>query len=429
MSNLERIKARIFRSKLQRKQKKEESNSSYDNFDKVFTYQHYYEALKKCLKGVSWKLSVQLYKRHCVELIHDTMESVHKGILPKLKNALPIILFERGKRRIITPIRIEDRMTQRVLCDYALVPVISKKLIYDNGASMKDKGVDFTRKRVDLHLKEAIKEYGSEFYILTFDFKSFFDSIPHKVCLDILKECFTDKRIIGITMAIIKSYQLQQAEKIKDPVLKRETIEKIKHNESRGICLGSQVSQIMALVVPNKLDHYIKDTMNVHHYVRYMDDGFIISDNKEYLKNLYIGMQIIAETLGLTFNTKKTKIVKSTKGFVFLKIRYKVKDGKLVKTIVKDGTTRMRRKLKKYTVLVQEGRMELDDVFNSIQSWVGHSKYASSHHIRKRMLHLYDKLFGGYRMTKYWRNKGGATQYALLQANKRKSFCWCWNVP
>lgn len=427
MSNLERISARIIRDKQRRKEKKLRANSPYDNFDKVFTYQHFYCALKKCLKGVSWKASVQLYKRHCVELIHDTIESLHNGVLPKLKNTLPILLFERGKRRVITPIRIEDRMTQRVLCDYALVPVISKKLIYDNGASMKDKGVDFTRKRVDEHIKNAINEYGSEFYILTFDFKSFFDSIPHKICLEILQECFTDKRIIGITMAIIKSYQLQQAEKIKDARLKKETINKLKHNEGRGICLGSQVSQVMALVVPNKLDHYIKDYMKVRHYVRYMDDGFIISDSKEFLEELYIGMQKVAETLGLTFNTKKTRIVKSTKGFVFLKIRYKVVNGKLVKTIVKDGTTRMRRKLKKYVHLVDDGVMELDDVFNSIQSWVGHSKYARSHHIRKRMLHLYDKLFGGYRITKYWKTNGGAKQYALLQDNQRQQFCWCWN--
>ena len=63
----------------------------------------------------------------------------------------------------------------------------------------------------------------------------------------------------------------------------------------------------------------------------------------------------------------------------------------------------MRRKLKKFVHLVKEGKMLLNDVYNSIQSWLAHSMLAKSFHARKRMLDLYDKLFGGYRLTKKWR--------------------------
>lgn len=426
MTNKERILKRIERSKKKRQEKKEEYMNDYDNFDKVFSYQHFYDALRKCLKGVSWKASVQLYFQRSVELISDTYNMLHSGKLPKLKRTLSIVLYERGKRRIITPIRIEDRMTQRVLCDYALVPAISRKLIFDNGASMKDKGVHFTRKRAEHHIREAMSEYGDNFYVLTYDFKSFFDSISHKECLRILNELFTDKRLVGITMAIIKSYQISEAERIKDEKLRKETLYKLRNNEGVGICLGSQVSQSMALIIPNDLDHFIKDAKGVKHYVRYMDDGFILSDDKEFLMQLFEEMQLVAQKLGLTFNTKKTRIVKMTKGFVFLKVRYRVKDGKLIKTVVKDGTTRMRRKLKKFVFLVEDGKMSKDDVFCSVQSWLGHSRYAMTHKITKRMLGLYNELFDGYRITKAWRRKQGEL-YEILQDNKRESLRWGWN--
>ena len=426
MTNRERILKRIERSKERHKEKWNNYSKDYDNFDKVFSYQHFYDALHKCLKGVSWKASVQLYLQRCVEFITDTYNSLHNGELPKLKHTLSIVLFERGKRRVITPIRIEDRITQRVLCDHALVPAISRKLIFDNGASMKNKGVHFTRKRAEQHIREAMSEYGDNFYALVFDFKSFFDSISHKECLRILNELFTDKRLVGITMAIIKSYQLEEATKIKDENLRKETIRKLKNNEGVGICLGSQVSQSMALIIPNDLDHFIKDGKGMRHYIRYMDDGFILSDDKELLIKLFEEMQIVAERLGLKFNQKKTRIVKVTKGFVFLKVRYRVKNGKLIKTVVKDGTTRMRRKLKKFVNLVQNGDMTNDDVFCSMQSWLGHSRYAMTHKITKRMLGLYNKLFGGYRITKLWHKRQGE-KYEILQDNKRQALRWRWD--
>ena len=128
-----------------------------------------------------------------------TVDKLHNLELPKISSVRKITLYERGKERIIVPITIRDRMTQRVICDYSLIPVFKNKLIYDNGASMKGKGVDFTRKRVEKHIREAIKEYGADdLYALTFDFKSFFNSIPHQTCLNVLKDNYTDKRMIGL---------------------------------------------------------------------------------------------------------------------------------------------------------------------------------------------------------------------------------------
>lgn len=421
-----RARARILRDKQRKRQKRAEKYGNADKFEEVVSMQHFVQALQKCRKGVNWKGSVQVYTENFLEEIHAARESllVH-GQLPKLTSTKRIQVYERGKRREIVPIRISDRMIQRVLCDHALVPRLQPTLIYDNGASMKDKGVDFARKRMERHLRKAIKKYGSNFYALTFDFKSFFDSIPHKTCLRALKQYFTDKRIIGLTMAIIRSYQLSLLDELEDFEERERRRKIIQNNESVGICLGSQVSQIMALVVPNLLDHYIKDRIGVKHYIRYMDDGVILSDDKEFLHELYAEMKRICDDLGLTFNDKKTKIVKATKGFTFLKIQYRVTPtGGVVKRLTRAGTVRMRRKLKKFKRLVDRGEMTLDDVYNSIQSWVAHSAIAKSYRARRSMLRLYNDLFDGYRMTKKYTHIKGGKNGELLQADKWQHLRW-----
>lgn len=320
MNKFQRAKIRINRDKIKKEERRSIKNRHFDNFDEVMYYQHYLDALTKCRICVSWKGSVQLYTQNAITEISKTRAKLDNNELPKLTSTKRITLYERGKKRNIVPITIKDRMIQRVLCDYSLIPVLKDSLIYDNGASMKEKGVDFTRKRVEKHIREAYKEYDSDMYALTFDFKSFFNSIPHKTCLKILKKYFRDKRIIGLVMAIIKSYQETEIRNIKDEEERNRQLALLKKNELNGICLGSQISQIMALVVPNVLDHYIKDKLGVKHYVRYMDDGIILSNDKDYLRVIYAEMVKIADNLGLKFNEKKTQIVKMTKGITFMKI-------------------------------------------------------------------------------------------------------------
>lgn len=425
MTKYQRAKARIARDRALKAEKRSEKFKYNDNFNSVISTQHFIEALGKCRKGVSWKGSVQKYTQNAIVEISRTVNSLENGVLPELSSVNRIVLYERGKRREIVPITIRDRMTQRVLCDYALVPVLQNSLIYDNGASMKNKGVDFARKRLVGHLQKAVKEYGSEFYILTFDFKSFFDSIPHQTCLDVLNQNFTDRYIKGLTMAIIKSYEKSVINRTYTGEEREKMLERLNKNRSHGICLGSQISQIMALVVPNKLDHYVKDQRKFKHYIRYMDDGMVISDSKEALHQLYAEMKQIADELGLTFNDKKTRIVKSTRGFVFMKVRYRIAPtGKIIKSLTKAGIVRMRRKLKKFRGLVDRGDMTLDDVYNSMQSWLAHTKVAMSYHAKRNMLKLYNDLFDGYKLTKKYEHIKGGKNGELLQTDKWHEFRW-----
>lgn len=402
-----RIRARIERDKIRRKDTKRNIIGEYDNFDNVITFQNYVDALCKCNKGVGYKYSTQEFNMTAIEQIHKIIQTIESGTVPSPNRLVKVVINERGKERIITPIIYYDRITQRVLCDNALVPCIGHSLIYDNGASTKGKGVDFARKRILHHLSKAVKQYGNDFYVLVFDFKSFFDSIEHSACYDVLNITFEDNRIVSATMDIIKSYPITEIkQEMPDCPERIEYINMIQENKGVGICLGSQISQVMALSVPNKVDHLVKDKWSVSGYERYMDDGVLIHKSKEFLQEVLADIIEMAKSLGLKLNLKKTRIVKAAKGFTFLKVKYFVSNsGKIIRKLVRTGIVCMRRKLKKFKGLVDAGKMSLEDVYASMQSWLEHARIAKSYQTRKRMLKLYDELFGGYKITRKYRHR------------------------
>lgn len=402
-----RIRARIERDKCRRKNIKQKFAYECGNFNHVISFQHYIGALRRCNRGVGYKYSTQVFNMSAIERIHEIISSIECGNIPEPKHVSKITINERGKERIITPIHYYDRITQRVLCDNALVPRISHFLIYDNGASLSGKGVNFARRRILHHLQCAADKYGADFYILVFDFKGFFDSISHIACANVLDRTFNDKRITSATMDIIKSYPIAEIrQQMPDCAERAKYIADIQNNKYCGLSLGSQISQIMALSVPNQIDYFIKNKMSISGYERYMDDGVIIHQDKQFLADILSGITDIAHNLGLKLNTKKTKIVKASKGFTFMKVKYFVShDGKIIRKLPQNNVTRMRRKLKRFKRLVDIDKMSLDDVYTSMQSWLVHAKIANSYQTRKRMLKLYDQLFDGYRITRKYKHR------------------------
>lgn len=373
--------------------------TAFGEFARVFTIQNLMKSLQKRRKGVEWKGNVQRYLFHAALKLYRTKHDLLEGKLRVDKTIRKIILHERGKRREIHAVMIDCRVVQGCLCDSCLIPLTEYKLIRDNPASVKGKGVTDARNRLEMFLRELARKFGKDFYVLTSDFKKFFDSIRHRDCLTVLQEAQTDRMIRGLGMKITRMYQEGELGQIADSAEAAQKAEQLRKHQGVGLTLGSQESQIMALVVPNSIDHAVKDKLSVRAYLRYMDDTFAGAETKAELKT--VGREVLrnAADIGLRLNPKKTTIVKASKGFSFLQIRYKVTEtDHLVKTLAKAGIVRMRRKLKKFRRKVDRGEMSLDDVFQSFSSWFGNSFHADAYHTRRRMLTLYNKLFKGYRV-------------------------------
>lgn len=161
-----------------------------------------------------------------------------------------------------------------------------------------------------------------------------------------------------------------------------------------GLGLGSQVSQIAAIALPNKIDHYIKDVLRMKFYERYMDDGLIISRSKEKLRECLEALRRLCAEHGIKLNEKKTQIIKLTRGFTFLKVRFRYgKTGAVVRRASYKSVRQMRKKLKIFRRWVDSGRMEPEDVRASLTSWSGYMRRFHSYFAVQSVMQKYRELF------------------------------------
>lgn len=372
MNSTERHEARYLRRLEKRMIKRAQSYSKYDSYDKIFTYVNLWKSYRLSIRNVRWKPSIQKYIANAPINVYKAFEELKNGTF-KSPGFFEFDVFERGKKRHIRSVGVHERVVQRCICDNSLIPILSRTFIYDNGASMKGKGISFALNRIQCHLQRFIRKHGPNGYILNFDFSKFFDNINHDVLRDIINKNFNDERVKALVFHFIDMFG------------------------DIGLGLGSQVSQILSLASANSLDHYIKEVLRCPFYGRYMDDGYIISGSKEFLSKCLDALKMICDKLKITLNLKKTRITPLRRGFTFLKTRFFVTEtGKIIKKICHSSVTRMRRKMKKFKKKLECGKMTMADIYQSFQSWRSHIRNAMSYRTEQSMTKLFKKLFRGH---------------------------------
>lgn len=370
MNSEERREARYQRRKKAREQKIIDRAAACGDFSTVFSFGNLYKYGRQCCRGVRWKSSTQRYEAN---IITNTEKLAAELAADRYKSRgfIEFGIYERGHYRWIRSVHISERAVQKTLCDEVLLPVFSPTFIYDNGACLRGKGMDFALDRLEAQLHRHYRKHGTKGGVLQWDLSGFFDSIPHAPLMEAGRRRIREERIEKIFQMFIDAF---------GPV---------------GMGLGSQVSQVCALLTASPLDHLFKDEMRIKGYGRYMDDGYAISEDMDYLKECLRRLRESAERLGLKLNEKKTKIVKLTRGFTFLKMRFLLTEtGAVVRRLGRKTITAMRRKLKKFHKWYSAGKMPLEDILTSYQSWRGHALRARSYRTRKSMDELFASLFG-----------------------------------
>lgn len=350
-----------------------------------------YEAGTKAVKAAPFKYQSQLFEMNQLLLTAEIQKAMKEWRYKPTKGR-KFIIKERGKIRNITTNDVIDKTVNHLLCDNLLTPAIAPYLIYDNGASQKGKGVSFHRKRLETHLHQYYRKHKSnEGYILLIDFSGYYASIPHDLCLKNLQGFLknTNKEEAKIALWILKN--------IFD-------VFNIDNKNGRGVDIGSQPSQNIGISYPSKIDNYIKIVKGVKYYGRYTDDSYIIHEDKEFLKEILIGIKNIANELGLIINDRKTRIAKLSQQFKVLQIYYQLTEtGRIIRKINPKAITRERRKLKAYKRLLDNKRLTYEEIENIFKSWMAANYKNMSMQQISNMSQLFYNLFGR-KVT--WKNHG-----------------------
>lgn len=359
----------------------------------VYDYDHLYLSFKGAQKNSSWKKTVQEYEKNAGYNIFKLSQDLqNETYIQKPFYEFP--LNERGKLRLIKAMNIQDRVVQRCVSDYILVPLIQDYLIYDNGASMEKKGISFCRDRFEHHVHSFYRHHGSEGYILKVDFAKFFDNLLHSYIKAILHDLIIDEGLQRLIDSMIDSFKLDVSYMDDDEYAQClvTTFNSIDYQflseghmtgekmMEKSVGIGSHLSQICGILYLNELDNYCKTVLGLKYYGRYMDDIYIIHESKEYLQNLLVYMDNYCGSIGLHLNKKKTQITKLSKGMTFLQIKYNLTDtGHLVRRPSPKTFTRERRRLKSYQRLLETNRITYLEVANCYKSWRGNLEKYDCH--------------------------------------------------
>lgn len=297
----------------------------YD-FSKIFSIDSLRYSMSLCARGCAWKSRViklmHFQELSCVNINNQLMLGRYKK-----KSSSKFIRMERGKKRLITAVQFEDRIVQRALCDNFLLPMLQHSFIYDNAASIENKGTSFARERLRKNLIEAYNKYDEPYVIIT-DYHNYFGSIDSLKVYNMFEKRF--KNILYNAKPYIPLSEFNDKMNNLKRILR---ILKIFITDEKGLGLGNQTSQLAALYYINRIDH---NAGCFGRYGRYMDDTYCICESREKALEFYEYFKKESEIMGLELNEHKTRIVPlKTSEIRFMKRKYYFNNkGKLIIKIV-----------------------------------------------------------------------------------------------
>ncbi len=356
--------------------------------DRITDANALYDAWLMAKNGSDWKPKVQIFEMHWLsEISHLQKEIRNRTYKPQVPTQF--ITRERGKERAIRGEQVRDRVVEHSLNDNVVVPSIKPYLIYNNGASLKGKGVEFTRKELVKDLVNYYSHHGNDGYILLIDYSKYYDNIRHDKLMDLFREYISDDTALRLLDVIIGQFKVdvsymddaEYADCITtlfdsldyatvDPNLL--TGEKFM---AKHLDIGNQTSQSAGILYPTPIDSYVKIVKGEKYYARYMDDSYCIHESKEHLTELRMDVIMMAKDSGITVNESKSRIVKLSSYWRFLQIEYSLTaTGRIIRKVNPRQLTTMRRKMK-----ILSSRMTVKEYKDWVHSWTrSHRKYMSN---------------------------------------------------
>ena len=343
---LSRRQRKYINRKNNRLKKKLDFINKYNDFSMLTDYYNLLESTKMAARHVMWKISVQKFIKNDLLKVYNLRSKLLKR--QDIRTGfITFPLFERGKARTIRAVHFSERIVQKTLCQKILYPLYTHYVIEDNYANQKYKGIAYAMKRFDKSLVDYMKKNGRDGYILFIDFKNYFGSIPHDKLKVMVREYITNEDLLHYIDWFIDAYG------------------------DIGLGLGSETSQLHGMMYPTKLDHFIKEQLGVKYYGRYMDDSYIIGNDKKELEKILDRIVTKAKEYDITINLKKTKIKDLKHGFKYLKTRYFIT--KTCKLIKRANKYMIKHECKKLLKLINITSIHNNEIRKDLYDWIGMS--------------------------------------------------------
>ena len=287
-----------------------------NQFDTYLTYDKLMEAHMKCQKGKKNRANVIKFNLKKEEYIQWLYEQIKTKRYQHGKY-ISFYVWEPKKRKIEAA-RYIDRIVHRWLVDNFLEPAFLPQLIDTTYACIKNRGID------------------------------------KDILMEIIKKKIVDKDVLWLINQTLYGGR----------------------NEP-GIPIGNLSSQLFANLYYNEADQFIKHTLKVKYYFRYMDDSVILLKDKQELKKVRYAIEnFIKEKLKLEFNSK-TNIFKSKQGVNFC--GYKINEYRM--KLRDKGKRKLKNKVKSLKNKIKNGEITSKEAKKYLCGHFGYIKYANTYHL------------------------------------------------
>ncbi|WP_017314576.1 RNA-directed DNA polymerase [Mastigocladopsis repens] len=277
--------------------------------------------------------------------------------------------IKEPKSRMISAAPYRDRVVHHALCNIIL-PLIETSFIADSYANR----VGFGTHRA---LQRFVKFARSSRYVLQCDIQKYFPSIDHEILKTLLRRKIKCPDTLWLIDTIIDNSNEQlpvveyfDGDGFLTPLQRR-----------RGLPVGNLTSQFFANVYLNSFDHFVKEQLKVRKYLRYVDDFALFSDDWEFLAEARLAIEEYLGKLRLKIHPIKSQLFETKHGANFVGFRI-FPDYIRVRT---ENLRRARRRLKKMQTHYAQGKMSLEKVSQSIESWFAHLEHGDTWHLRQQI--------------------------------------------
>ena len=354
------------------------SMKSYHHlYQKVCSYENILLAWKKARKGKTQKQYVIDFEKDIKNnLVLLRIELLLHSYRPK---PLENFILRDPKTRIISVSDFRDRVVHHAICNI-IEPLFDRTFIYDSYANRKRKGTLAAIKRLEAFQrkvsrnKTAVKKFNKinvhRGFFLKADIKKYFDTVDHKILLEIIKRKIKDQELLFLLRKILANHESKES--------------------GKGMPLGNLTSQFLANVYLNELDQFVKKQLKAKYYIRYVDD-FIILHNDKYILSCYKEKleKFLNDNLSLRLNQDKSKIEPLARGVQFLGFRTFYYH----KILKKKNTRRIYHKVHSLENDYHSRKISYDKLYDFLEGWCAYARNANTFRLRKNLLGQIEQKF------------------------------------
>lgn len=337
-------------------------------FESVCSFENVMAAAKSALKGKRLRQPgadfLANLEPNVIDLCDElTAETYQPG-------AYRYFEIHEPKQRLVAAAPFRDRVVHHAIVR-VIEPLFERRFIDDSFACRVGKGTHAAMRRA-LHFT---KRYP---FALKCDVQKYFPSISHDVLKATVARVLGDARLLALIDRVIDSHHdsVRQEWGTSGSLFDVE-------NHQYGMPIGNLTSQFFANVYLDALDQFVKHTLRVKGYVRYLDDFILFEHSRAKLKSL--GRRVIEqlESLELRMHPDKYRLLHSSQGVDFV--------GFVVRA---DGRIRVRTStVKRFQACLANDRWQIRQrsrsaaqLTNSVRAWIAHVQHAQSYRLRYAVL-------------------------------------------